>query len=85
MRGNQVIDPGQSCHLDGRHDALGIPDRACAGISRIDEHRFARRRHEQCGVSALHIDDIDIQRLGCPRLRGCGHHGHRNGQHERKR
>jgi hypothetical protein len=60
MSRDQVVDLGEPCVLDGGHDALRIPDGGCTGISRIDEHGLAGRRHEQRGVSALYIDDVDV-------------------------
>jgi hypothetical protein len=58
---NQVVDLGESCVLDGGHDALRIPDSGCTGISGIDEHGFAGGRHEERGISALHVYDVDVQ------------------------
>ena len=64
VRGDQIVDLREARILDGGHDAFGISDRARAGVPRIDEHRCAGRRHEERGVAALHVDDIDVQRLG---------------------
>ena len=70
VRGDQMVDLREPCVFDGGHDALGISDGGGAGISGIDEQRFAGRRHEERGVSALHVDDIDVQRLDGTGLSG---------------
>ena len=63
VRGDQVIDLREAGVLDRRHDALGVSRRRRAAIAGIDEHRLARRRHEQRGVAALDVDDVDVERL----------------------
>ncbi len=70
VRGNQIVDLREACLFRGGHDALGVSDRAGAGVPRIDQDRFAGRRHKERGVSALHIDDIHIKRLRGSSLRG---------------
>ena len=83
VRGNQMVDLREAGVFDGGHDAVRIPDRARAAIPRIDEQRFAGRRHEERGVAALHVDDIDVQGLRRSGLRGRTHHGQRESQQQR--
>jgi hypothetical protein len=41
VRRNQMIDLGDSSVFGGRHDAVGVADSGSAGISSVDEDRFA--------------------------------------------
>jgi hypothetical protein len=74
VSGDQMVDVCEPGVFDGGHDALRISDRACTGISRIEEQRFAGRRHEKGGISAFDVYDIDIQGLARAGLGSGKHH-----------
>ena len=69
VSGDQVVDLFDPGLLHCGHDAIGVTDGGGTGVSRIDEHRLARRRNPQLRISALDIDDIDVQCLRRPGLR----------------
>jgi hypothetical protein len=67
VRDDQVIDLLELRILDRRHNAPGIAHRAWRHVAGVHQQRFARRRHKEHRIPALHVDDIHIQPL--PRLR----------------
>ncbi len=68
MRRDQMIDLRQTGILDRRHDAIGVARGRRPDIAGIDQHRFARRRHEQRRIAALDVDHVNVERRAC--LRG---------------
>jgi hypothetical protein len=56
-----VIDPGDARVLDRVEDAARIASRGGPAVARVDENGLAGWRHEERGVAALDVDDIDVQ------------------------
>ncbi len=68
VRGDQIVDLGQTGVAGRRHDALGVAHRRVGRhIAGIDQHRLARGRNEQRRLAAFDVDHINIQ--SGPRLR----------------
>ena len=63
MRCDQVINLRHTARSGGVDDSAGVPRRAHAPVSRIDEQRLTRRRHEERRVTAFYVDNIDVQSL----------------------
>src|SRR5579864_6981169 len=62
----QVIDLLNAGVLDRCHNASSIPDGAVPAVPGIDEHRFPGGRYKKHGISAFHVDHINVQ--GVPAL-----------------
>ena len=58
-----VVDLCQPCIPGGLENTSGIACRIRSAITGVNEHRFARGRDEECCVTTLHIDDVDVERL----------------------
>ena len=68
---DQVVDLGQAGILDRRHDPRGVALGGVRGdVAGVHQHGLARGRDKQRGVSALDVDDIDVERG--PGRRGLG-------------
>jgi hypothetical protein len=62
MRCDVMVDLRNAGILRRLQDTSRVSRGGSAAVASVDEHRFAGRRHEERGVSALHVDDIDVQR-----------------------
>ena len=60
---DQVINLRHTARSGSVDDSAGVPRRAHASVSRIDEQRLTRRRHKERRVTALYVDNIDVQSL----------------------
>ena len=70
---DQVVDLGQAGVLDRRHDAGGVAlGRLGGDVAGVHQHGLARGRHEEGGVPALDVDDIDVERGAGGRGLGVG-------------
>ena len=60
---DQVVDLGEARVLDRGHDPGGVALGGVRGhVAGVHQHGLARRRHEEGGVPALDVDDIDVER-----------------------
>ena len=61
VRDDEVIDLFHARIGGSGNDAGGVA--TVAGIARVDEQRFSRRRDNQRGVSAFDVHDVDLKRF----------------------
>jgi hypothetical protein len=80
VRGHQVIDLGHPGIAHRGHDPVGVPGRGRPAVGGVDEQRFARGRHQQRGVSAFDVDQVEVERGARTRLRRHERHGQSHGQ-----
>ena len=71
VRDQQVIDCLHAGVLGGRGDAVGVAA-VVAGPAGIDQHGFAGGRHEERGLTAFDIDEVDLEILGGGEQGGAG-------------
>ena len=62
VRRDEVIDLAQPGVAHRSHDAVAIPRGGRTAVASVDEQRLTGRGHEERGVSALDVDEIDRQR-----------------------
>src|ERR1051326_5177206 len=62
MRENQMINLLQAGILGSVRDPARIPDSTVADIAGINQNRFAGRRNKQDSISALNVDNVNVQR-----------------------
>ena len=70
VRGDEVVNTGEPRVFRGSHHPICISPGRRTAIAGVDEHRLTRRGHEERGVPAFDVDEVDVQRFGCPGLGG---------------
>ena len=79
---DQVVDPRHPGIGRRRRDAVGVAAIE-AGPAGVDEHRFARRRHEERRLASLHVDHVDVERVVRSTLGGRRRRGERETEQQR--